>query len=264
MWCKSDDDILPAGSISICSGQIFGPTELCAFTGTANEATYYTHKVTGATLYNWNVPTGATITGHPAGTGVNDTIITVAFAGNFNGGDITLSVSNNCGSALSGRRISLINSTPLTPGLISGSTNACQYMPSVVYPGGLPATYFIRKISRAVSYNWNVPAGALITSHPAGTGADDTVIVVTYSGSFTGGVITVSGNSNCGTGGIRSLVISANLKPGTASAIAAVETQLCPDRQVTYSLASLPVNSNWVDGLFRPTEPFLVDRVLPL
>ena len=94
--------------------------------------------------------------------------------------------------------------------------------------------------------NWNVPAGALITSHPAGTGTDDTVIVVTYSGSFTGGVITVSGNSNCGTGGIRSLVISANLKPGTASAIAAVETQLCPDRQVTYSLAALPVSANWV------------------
>jgi hypothetical protein len=97
----------------------------------------------------------------------------------------------------------------------------------------------------ATSYAWSVPAGASISSHPEGLGSNDTVIVVSYSNSFTGGNITVMANGICASSNVRSLAIQASLKPGTVGAIIANEIQACPDRRVDYSIV-LPSNTNWV------------------
>ncbi len=227
-------------------GAINGPAEVCVFAGTGTDATYRISKVAGASSYNWTVPVGATITGHPAGSGVNDTIITVSYITGFTSGEITVSASNNCGSSANIRQFRVGNNTPSGPSPIQGPTNACLYMPSLSAPSGSEATYITRKVNGAISYNWTVPANASIVDHPAGTGENDTVIVVTYNSSFTGGNITVTANGNCGTGGSRSLLIGTNLKPGTAGNIVAALQQDCPDRQYSYSLPSLPANSNWV------------------
>ena len=227
-------------------GTISGPAEVCAFAGTSNDATYTIRKVTAAASYNWTVPAGAAITGHPAGTGENDTTITVSFSVGFTAGEITVSAANNCGSSANLRQLRISNTTPAAAGPIQGPTNACLYMPSAAAPSGSDATYFIRKVNGATAYNWVVPSGATITAHPAGTGSDDTVIVVNYSSLFAGGNITVTPVGNCGNGATRALVVTANLKPGTAGTITAVETQACPNRQVTYSIASAPANTTWL------------------
>ena len=228
-------------------GFISGPAEVCSLIGTSNEATYKINKVTAASSYNWSVTTGMTISGHPGGPGINDTIITVLFAPGFTSGNVTVTASNNCGSSANQRQFAITSSIPSAPGLIQGTTNACILMPSAAIPAGTLSSYSIRKVANATSYTWTAPAGATITDHPQGAGVNDTVIVVSYSNAFTGGNITVRANSNCGTGAIRSLAILANLKPAAAGTITATQVQACPDRQVTYSLGSLPANANWVE-----------------
>jgi hypothetical protein len=226
-------------------GFITGPVEACSFVGTANEAVYKINKVVGATSYAWTVSAGMIINSHPGGNAANDTIINVLYGPAFTGGTITVRAVNNCGSSVNVRQLSIVNGITATPGLIQGPANACLYMPSAAIPAGVPATYIIRKVLNATAYTWTVPANAS-ASHPEGPGVNDTVIVVTYTSAFAGGNITVSANGNCASSGVRSLTIQVNLKPGTIAAISASETQSCPNRQVTYSIA-LPSNTNWVE-----------------
>ena len=188
-----------------------------------------------------------TISGHPGGPGINDTIITVLFAPGFTSGNVTVTASNNCGASANQRQFAISSSIPAAPGLIQGTTNACILMPSAAISAGTLTSYSIRKVANATSYTWTAPTGATITDHPQGTGVNDTVIVVSFSSAFTGGNITVRANSNCGTGATRSLSILANLKPAAAGTITATQVQACPDRQVTYSLGTLPANANWVE-----------------
>jgi hypothetical protein len=72
-----------------------------------------------------------------------------------------------------------------------------------------------------------------------GTGINDTVITVTYSGSYTGGAITVKANSNCSVSAAKSLTIGFTL-PSTPGTITASAATGCPQRRITYSLAALP------------------------
>ncbi len=227
-------------------GAISGPTEVCGIVGTSGEATYSISPVTAATSYAWSVSAGMTITSHPNGPGPNDTVITVQFAPGFSSGNVTVTAVNNCGSSSNNRQLAVRSAAISTPGLIQGPTNACLLMLSLANPTGVEAQYSIRKVTNATSYNWVAPAGATIIAHPAGTGADDTVIVVTYASGFTGGNITVTATGNCGTSAARSLIIQAGLKPGTTGAISATELQSCPDRVIQYSVAALPSNTNWL------------------
>jgi hypothetical protein len=167
------------------------------------------------------------------------------FAPSFTGGTITVSAANSCGNSSNTRQISIISSSTAVPGLIQGPANACLYMPSAAIPSGTVATYTIRSVNNATSYNWTIPAGASAT-HPAGLGINDTIVEVNYTNAFTGGNITVSASGICGTGGIRSLTIQANLKPGTIGNITAIETQACLSREITYSITT-PANTNWIE-----------------
>ncbi|MFT3909441.1 MAG: MopE-related protein [Ferruginibacter sp.] len=226
-------------------GFITGPVEACSFVGTNNEAEYRINKVIGATSYIWTVSAGMTISNHPGGNGINDTIIRVLYGPAFTGGTITVRAANNCGTSVNVRQLAIVNGITATPGLIQEPANACLYMPSAAIPAGVPATYTIRKVLNATSYTWTVPVNASAT-HPEGPGVNDTVIIVTYSGAFAGGNITVAANGSCASSGVRSLAIQVNLKPGTIAAISANETQSCPNRQVTYSI-TLPSSTNWVE-----------------
>ncbi|MBS1743795.1 MAG: T9SS type A sorting domain-containing protein, partial [Bacteroidetes bacterium] len=222
---------------------ISGPAEACAYVGSGTAATYSINSVAGASLYNWIASPGITINPHTPGAA--DTLITVLFAPSFTGGTITVSAANSCGNSSNTRQISIISSSTAVPGLIQGPANACLYMPSAAIPSGTVATYTIRSVNNATSYNWTIPAGASAT-HPAGLGINDTIVEVNYTNAFTGGNITVSASGICGTGGIRSLTIQANLKPGTIGNITAIETQACLSREITYSITT-PANTNWIE-----------------
>jgi hypothetical protein len=110
-------------------------------------------------------------------------------------------------------------------------------------PSGTAVTYTIAKVANATSYSWNAPAGATITAHPAGSGANDTTVQIIYSSGFTGGAVSVAASSDCGSSTARSLSVT-RLTPGTPGAITTVNTSACPSRQYTYTLAAMPSNAN--------------------
>ena len=220
-------------------GAISGPTSACSYIGNATQATYTIRKVSGAPSYQWTVPTGITIESHPGGSGVNDTSIVVTFNNNFvNNSSIAVQTTGCYTSAATTLTISRVTATS-TPGLVTGPTNACEYMVSAANPSGLAATYTIRKINNASSYAWTAPNNATITAHPGGTGVNDTIVEVNYNSDFVNGTLTVASSNGCGFSNTRSLAVS-KLKPGAPGGIDIIQTETCPARQYSYSLAALP------------------------
>ncbi len=220
---------------------ITGPTNVCALIGTATTATYTTNKAAGALTYNWSTPAN-TVVSHPNGAGVNDTTIVVTFNTGFTGGNISVVAENLCGPSGT-RTLTIVNTPPSTPGLISGPTNGCPH----VAPGGTAATYSITPVPFATSYTWTTPAGSVVT-HPNGAGANDYTITVLYPVGFASGSITVSATNGCGTGGVRSLSVT-KLNPATPSVIDVIQTHFCGEaggRKYTYTLASMPANATSV------------------
>jgi len=229
-------------AITSIPGVITGPNNACSFIGTANTATYSIRKVTSATSYVWTVPAGMTISSHPGGTGVNDTIITVAFNNSFVSGTSLEVQAVNCNLSAP-RSLAIFRTVLSAPGLISGPTNVCELMVSSTNPSGSVATYRIPKLANALSYNWSITGNASITSHPNGTGVNDTIVEVLFNSSFTGGNVQVSASNGCGISSVRSLSVS-RLNAGNPGVIAVVLSAACPNRVYTYSLASIPSNAS--------------------
>lgn len=229
-------------AVTTIPGIISGPTNACQFIGTGLEATYTIRKVVDANSYIWSVPTGASITSHPAGAGVNDTIVTVSYNNSFvSGTDISVQAVSCLPSAA--RTLTITRTLIAQPGLISTvSINVCPYMVSATNPTGTPVVYTIRKMA-ATSYNWTAPAGATITNHPNGPGVNDTIVEITYGSGFTSGNVTVSATNNCGAGPVRSLGII-SLRPGAVGGITTAQTASCPNREYSYTVASYPTNGN--------------------
>ena len=83
----------------------------------------------------------------------------------------------------------------------------------------------------AASYQWSAPAGASIAS-----GQGTSTITVDYSGTFTGGTISVYAINSCGGGATRTLsVIGAPALPGTISGA----TTTCANQLYTYEVQAL-------------------------
>ncbi|MFT3912001.1 MAG: GDSL-type esterase/lipase family protein [Ferruginibacter sp.] len=217
---SADKSLSVATTTSSTPGAITGPTNACLFIGTTNLATYTIRQVSNASSYIWNVPAGATITSHPGGAGVNDTIITVSFDNSFVSATNISVQSAGCVPSAARTLSVLKNGAPATPGSITGLTNPCGIVGTAT-----TATYTIPKVANATSYNWVLPSGANAT-HPAGSGANDTVISVTYIASFATGTISVSATNGCGTGAARALVIK-TLVPVTKPTITG-PTDPCP------------------------------------
>ncbi|MFT3909188.1 MAG: T9SS type A sorting domain-containing protein [Ferruginibacter sp.] len=211
--------------------------------------TYSINKVANASSYIWAVPTGATITSHPGGAGFNDTVITVVYSSSFVSGNITVQSSSFCGTSTA-RALSISRKVSNTPGTITGPTSVCAFMQSPSNPTGTAVDYTIRKVLYATYYTWTIPVGASVI-HPAGTGVNDTIIRVTYSNGFTGGVITVKSNTSCNTSAAKSLSIIYKL-PYTPGSITASAATACPQRRITYSIASLPSYATSVQWIVPP------------
>jgi len=185
-----------------------------------------------ASSYLWSAQNGTTNITHLNGVGVNDTSISVTFASNFTSSVITVQAMNQCG--LSGSRTYFVNrNNPSAPGLISGPTNACEYLGDT----GTDAVYSVPASATVNSYTWLLPAGA---TNVVGQGTN--TISFRYPSTFTGGSISVTATNGCGTGLARSLVIS-RLSPATPGNIDVVNISSCPNRTYTYSISSMPGNS---------------------
>ncbi|GIV28816.1 MAG: hypothetical protein KatS3mg027_2630 [Bacteroidia bacterium] len=200
----------PSGTIAT-PGAVSGPTTLCA----GQTATYSVGTVTGATSYNWTVPSGWTIN-----SGQGTTSISVT-AGSTSG-NVCVTASNSCGTSSPSCTNVTINTAPPQPAPITGSTSVCS---------GQTLTYSISSVAGATSYNWTVPSGWTINS-----GQGTTSISVTTSGS-TGNVCVTASNA-CGTSPAQCLAITVGAAPASPGAITG-SNPICPNTTNSYSIATV-------------------------
>jgi len=181
-------------------GSISGIAAQCP---SASNQTYSVSAVSGATTYNWSVPTGWSIT---SGAGTNT--ITVSTGSTGQNGNISVTAGNTCGtSAAIDLAVTVGNSAPQNPGNISGSLSAC--------PGTTALNYTVASAPNATGYSWTVPTGWTITS-----GAGSNTITLTSGASGQNGNITVTADNACGSSSSSTLaVVVDNGTPATPSSI---------------------------------------------
>ena len=215
-------------------------SNVCPSIGTNVPITYTIPKVAAATSYNWVAQAGTTTITHPNGPGVNDTTVTVTFSGSFSTSAITVSAVNDCNSSGT-RSLLIVRGNPATPGLVSGPTNACEF----IAPGGSAATYSVANVA-GNTYTWTAVAGAIGL-----TGQGTNSISFTYPNGFTNGSISVQATNGCGVSGVRNLAIG-KLNPATPSVIDVIQTGFCPDRVYTYTLSGMPSNATSIQWSVPP------------
>ncbi len=225
-----------AAQSPVTPGTITGPTNVCSFLGGPATATYTINKAQGAASYIWTAQSGTTTITSVNGPGENDTTITVLFAPGFTTSAITVQAVNDCG--VSGvRSITVTRANPSTPSLIAGPTNVCEH----IAPNGTAATYTVPLQPGVTTYTWTLPAGALNV-----TGQGTNTISFIYPAGYTGGNISVEASNGCGTSPVARTLTVSTLSPATPSVIDVINTQICPNREYTYSIASLPANATSV------------------
>jgi len=212
------------------SGLISGPSLVSAGqTGVV----YSLSGIAPLTTYAWQVPNGVTIT-----SGANTNTITVTFPSNFGSGSIGVMPVN--GACPNPSFLSMAVATgpfPGTPGPITGSPQ--------IATGSTNVGYQVAPVQNATSYQWNLPTGATLTS-----GAGTNNIGVSFSGSFTGGNITVKGMNGQVEGPLSpSYYVSPTGYPVSAGAISGGDSQ-CVEYTDVVSTYTVPVISgatsyNW-------------------
>lgn len=207
----------PARSIHCSINTV--PTQPSAVVGNANPCsgaieTYYASHHEGVT-HTWNLPSGWVLL-----SGQGSDTITVQTSSN--GGNITATSSNVCGSGLANSLAVNIKPLPLQPSTISGLTTPCQ---------GTSQTYFVTPIA-GVTYNWSVPTGTTIVS------GQGTSTVNVLCGASSGNISVVPAN-NCGNGPAQSISVTITQLPANPGTISGL-TNPCINSTQTYSVVSLP------------------------
>jgi hypothetical protein len=195
-------------SIPATPGTISGAGSICA--GSAH--TYSITAIPGATSYTWTLPGGW------SGTSTTNSINTTA---STTGGNITVTANNACGSSSLQTLAVIVNTSPSTPGSISGSSTICS---------GSLHTYSITTVPGATSYTWTLPSGWSGTS---------TTNSINATASATSGNITVTANNTCGNSSPQTLAITVNTIPATPGTISGA-TSICAGSVNTYSVTSVP------------------------
>ncbi|MFN0189828.1 MAG: PKD domain-containing protein [Bacteroidia bacterium] len=186
--------------------------------------------VLGATTYAWTVPGGAFIS---SGQGTN--AVYIDFSNSAISGDICVYASNGCGnSSTICTSISVLSIIPEKPISISGNAFSCAGETGVVY--SCPV------VNDATSYQWTVPATAIITS-----GQGTNTITVDFLSNFISGSVKVAAVNCVGSSLFKSLFVRA--KPTTPALINGLTESVCAgSTNVAYNIA--PVNGattyNWI------------------
>lgn len=229
-------------------GIINGPANACALMGTNNTVVYSVSPVANAITYRWTLPSTIKLLSATA----DSTSITVKFLSGYateQNKQIKVKSISGCGNS-SDRQLNISLTPLLMPGVISGPIDMCTYMlPQPTREMNL-LTYTIRKIGLATSYNWSVPTGLSINSHPAGLGANDTCILVTVSPEFAGfGFIKVSARNECGTSSERALAIKtvSPVAPAAISGPLDVCSVVVSRSRAVYTINKVPLATgyNW-------------------
>ena len=165
---------------------IAGSTSICV---NAN-GTYSVTNDPAATSYTWTLPSGWT------GSSTTNSINATSGA---NGGTITVTANNACGTSSQQTFNVTTAAAPVHPSSITGSTSICA---------NANGTYSVTNDPAATGYTWILPSGW--------TGSSTTSSINATSGA-NGGTITVTANNTCGASAQQLLTVSTTVIDNTVS-----------------------------------------------
>lgn len=177
-----------------------GPAQPAAVTGPACvvpgavNTVYSTTAVTGATSYDWSVPSGWVYT--PSNGGLTITVTSAITTGG------TVGVRGiGCESTTGPYRNLLVSVAPAQPGTITYYVDGTPGVLCIGKGGAHSVTLNVPAVSGATSYTWTIPAGwtgLTSTSNPTNTIVSD---------ASTGGVVTVAASASGCTGATQSITL---------------------------------------------------------
>ncbi|WP_373056602.1 LamG-like jellyroll fold domain-containing protein [Zunongwangia sp. H14] len=197
-------------------GNISGETAVCP----GASVTYTIANVSNASGYLWSLPQGWT--GNSSSTSI--TVV----AGN-NGGNITVSAQNSCGTGISQTLpVTVKSGTPSRPAPVSGATSVC---PST------SETYEISPVSGASEYIWTLPDGSTQR-----TSATSIQVNTNSSGNSN---VSVQATNDCGTS--TKYTWNVSIKPGTPVMPGTItgNNAICPGTSATYSISAVSGASSY-------------------
>jgi hypothetical protein len=167
----------------------------------------------------------------------NFVVGTTGVVGGLAGGtySVTVTDANGC-TTTSTAFVSTIGGPPATPGTITGPAGVCKGQNSI--------TFCVTPVAGANSYIWTLPNG--MTGVSTGN-----CITVNVSTQFTGGLLCVKAQNNCGGSGISCKgIVVYTVKPAKPSAITGPPGPLCAGTTATYCVATVPntTSYNWAIG----------------
>ncbi|MCW3083969.1 MAG: hypothetical protein JWP12_1335 [Bacteroidetes bacterium] len=213
----TDNVVVTVNPLPAQPSAITGSTTVCS----GSTATYSITPVSGATSYTWTLPGGWT------GTSTTPSITATATT---TGGTISVVANNACGTGLAQTLAVNISTIPTQPVAITGATIVCQ---------GLGTTYSVAAVSGATSYTWVLPSGWSGTS---------TTNSISATAGTTGGTISITANSSCGTSTAQTLAITVNPVPAQPAAISG-NTSFCSGTSQTYSVTVDPSATSYTWSL---------------
>jgi len=177
-------------------------------------------RVTGATAYNWTLPSGWT------GTSNTDSIVAIAGP---NAGSVSVTVTGPCGTSAPRSFAVTRDVTPVQAGSITGNTTVCS---------GATQTYSVAAVPGATFYTWTLP--------PGWTGTSTTSSISVTPGT-TAGTISVSAANLCGASTASTLAVAISNQPAAAGTISG-SAQVCIAGTETYTVSAIPgaLSYNWV------------------
>lgn len=180
-------------------------------------------STTGATYYNWTLPTGST---DVVGQGTNS--ISFTLPGDFGAtGTLSVVAGNACGSSTA--RSVTLRSIPSTPGTITGPTTAVC---------GTKSYSIALSTTGATGYTWSGPSGSTV----ANQGSNQ--VDITFPDGYVSGSVAVVANNACGNSAAKTLAVrSVPVQPGV---ITGQTANLCGTNAI-YTVASVATATsyNW-------------------
>ncbi len=222
------DDIYVSGQVCpyspAAAGTITGTSTICQ--GQTN-VVYTIPAITGATVYNWTVPTGATIV-----SGQYTNTITVNYAQNQVAGNINVYGENICGTGTVSASFPItVNPVPVSPGTITGI--------QAVTGGQNGVSYSVGAVTGATSYTWTMPGFATIAS-----GGTTNSITANFACPGDNGNMTVHANNACGSGP-ESYAKTINITCAPVADFYASTQQICAGSTVTFTDISTNSPTGW-------------------
>jgi hypothetical protein len=186
---------------------------------------FTTPAVTGATSYQWTLPTGAT------GSSTTNSI-TLSFSSTYATGNLSVRAVGPCGTSASFSRPVYANTAvPTAPTSISGPTsNVCA---------SSTQTYTCTSVAAATSYQWTAPTNATIVS-----GQGTQTVTVSFAANFgASGSLSVKSQNCFGLSTARTLTVYS--VPGTPGTIAGAANNVCSGNVLSYSVTAVPGASSY-------------------